>query len=156
MPRRGSHRKVTGGGQGFIFDPSALPDMHTLRTTPPSIIPLSASHTITLPAAAHYRSTSNQPTMTSISRTTVNIMTLAQAITGPVTAAPERQRGFQKGNRSSAGAGGAQRSRMPRRGGHRKVTGGGQGFIFDPSALPDTHTLRTPPPSIIPLSASQI
>ena len=33
---------------------------------------------------------------------------------------------FPEGNRSSAGAGGAKRSRMPRRGCHRQVTGGGR------------------------------
>ena len=52
------------------------------------------------------------------------------SVTGPFRAAPERQRGFRHGNRSSGGAGGAQRSRMPRRGCHRQVTGGGQtGFL---------------------------
>ena len=45
---------------------------------------------------------------------------------GPNRAAPERQLGFLYGNRSSAGAGGARRSRMPRRGCHRQVAGGGQ------------------------------
>ena len=39
---------------------------------------------------------------------------------GPNRAAPERQLGFLQGNRSSAGAGGAKRSRMPRRGCHRR------------------------------------
>ena len=51
---------------------------------------------------------------------------------GPNRAAPERQLGFLQGNRSSAGAGGAKRSRMPRRGCHRQVTGGGQtGFLSE-------------------------
>ena len=39
---------------------------------------------------------------------------------GPYRAAPERQRGFLQGNRSSAGAGVAKRSRMPHRGCHRR------------------------------------
>ena len=38
----------------------------------------------------------------------------------PDRAAPERQRGFLHGNRSSAGAGVAKRSRMPHRGCHRR------------------------------------
>ena len=39
---------------------------------------------------------------------------------GPFRAAPERQRGFLQGNRSSGGAGAAKRSRMPHRGCHRR------------------------------------
>ena len=51
-------------------------------------------------------------------------------LTGPNRAAPERQRGFRQGNRGSGGAGAAKRSRMPRRGCHRQVTGGGlTGFL---------------------------
>ena len=41
----------------------------------------------------------------------------------PFRAAPERQRGFLHGNRSSGGAGGAKRSHMPRRGCHRRWLG---------------------------------
>ena len=48
-------------------------------------------------------------------------------------AAPERQRGFRKENRSSEGAGAAKRSRMPRRGCHRQVTGGRQTKVARPS-----------------------
>ena len=48
-------------------------------------------------------------------------------------AAPERQRGFLHGNRRSAGAGAAKRSRMPHRGRHRKVTGGRQAKVARPS-----------------------
>ena len=52
------------------------------------------------------------------------------SVGGPIRAAPERQRGFRQGNRGSEGAGGAKRRRMPRRGCHRQVTGGGQtGFL---------------------------
>ena len=51
----------------------------------------------------------------------------------PFRAAQERQRGFRHGNRSSGGAGEAQRSRMPRRGCHRQVTGGGQAKVARPS-----------------------
>ena len=55
----------------------------------------------------------------------------------PFRAAPERQRGFRQrqrgfrqGNRRSGGAGAVKRSRMPLRGCHRQVTGGGQaGFL---------------------------
>ena len=54
----------------------------------------------------------------------------------PFRAAPERQRGSRHGNRSSAGAGAAKRSRMPHRGCHRQVTGGRQsGF---PKEIPLT------------------
>ena len=42
---------------------------------------------------------------------------------GPFRAAPERQRGFLRGNRSSGGAGVAKRSRMPHRGCHRRRQG---------------------------------
>ena len=51
----------------------------------------------------------------------------------PDRAAPERQRGSRRGNRSSGGAGAAKRSRMPHRGRHRKVTGGGQTKVARPS-----------------------
>ena len=51
----------------------------------------------------------------------------------PIRAAPERQRGFRQGNRSSGGAGAAKRSRMPRRGCHRQVTGGGKTKVARPS-----------------------
>ena len=51
----------------------------------------------------------------------------------PFRAAPERQRGFRQGNRSSGGAGAAKRSRMPLRGCHRQVTGGGKTMVARPS-----------------------
>ena len=51
----------------------------------------------------------------------------------PFRAAPERQRGFRQENRRSGGAGAAKRSRMPHRGCHRKVTGGGQAKVARPS-----------------------
>ena len=40
---------------------------------------------------------------------------------------------FPVGNRSSGGAGAAKRSRMPHRGCHRQVTGGGQTKVVRPS-----------------------